>query len=106
MERYILHTEQIYPNVTVDRYVIMPNHIHILFTIHAENNGGVGAPRPTLPLIVRAIKGMTTREIGETIWQASFYDHVVRDEIAYQEIWRYIDDNPRCWQQDECYTDP
>ncbi len=106
VERHIRDTAQAYSGVTVDKYVIMPNHIHLLLTIHPPLDGGVGAPRPTLPLIVRAIKGLTTREAGKPIWQTSFYDHIVRDEISYQEIWRYIDDNPRRWREDAFYKDP
>ena len=36
----IRRTETVYDNVTVDAYVIMPNHLHILFHIHAPGNGG------------------------------------------------------------------
>ena len=44
----IRRTETVYDNVTVDAYVIMPNHLHILFHIHTPGNGGgMGASRPT-----------------------------------------------------------
>ena len=43
----IRRTETVYDNVTVDAYVIMPNHLHILFHIHAPGNGGgMGASPP------------------------------------------------------------
>ena len=105
VEQYIRSTEQVYAGVTVDKYVIMPNHVHILLTIHSPQDGGVRAPRPTVPMMIRAIKSMVTREAGGMIWQTSFYDHVVRDEVSYQEIWQYIDENPRRWQKDELYVE-
>ena len=47
----IRRTETVYDNVTVDAYVIMPNHLHILFHIHAPGNGGgMGASRRFSPV--------------------------------------------------------
>lgn len=103
IERYIGGIETAYPGVTVDRYVVMPNHVHILLTIHPPKDGGVGSPRPTLITIVRAFKSLTTRHLGKNIWQTSFYEHIVRDDIAYQEIWNYIDANPLRWTEDKFY---
>lgn len=41
----------------------------------------------------------------ETLFQRSFYDHIVRNDIDYQNIWQYIDDNPRKWTEDKLYPD-
>ena len=46
---------------------------------------------------------MVTREIGHTIWQTSFYDHVIRSEADYLRIWKYMDENPVRWTEDEYY---
>ena len=44
----IEHAHTVYPTVTIDKYVIMPNHVHILMTIHAvAGNGGQRTGRPT-----------------------------------------------------------
>ena len=37
------------------------------------------------------------------VWQKSFYDHIIRNEKEYQEIWKYIDENPVRWSDDEYY---
>jgi len=58
---------------------------------------------PTISAIVRHFKGYTTRAIGESIWQKSFYDHVICDESDYDNIWNYIDTNPDEWQEDEYF---
>ena len=47
--------------------------------------------------IVRSIKTLTTKEIGESIWQKSYYDHVIRNQQDYNEVWEYIDNNPLKW---------
>ena len=59
------------------------------------------SPRPTLADIMCAYKSLTTRELnrafqtpGKKWFQTSFYETVLRNEQAYQECWKYIDDNP------------
>lgn len=101
----IRRTETVYDNVTVDAYVIMPNHLHILFHIHATGNGGgMGASRPTIHQMVRAIKTGTTRRLGHSIFQTSYYDHVIRGPRDYDEIFQYIQNNPAKWPHDQFYT--
>jgi REP element-mobilizing transposase RayT len=40
---------------------------------------------------------------GRKIWQESFYDEIIRNEAAYLEIWKYIDENPTKWVEDKYY---
>ena len=64
------------------------------------------APSPTnalLPLAVSVLKRKVNREVGENIFQRSFYDHIVRNEQDYKEIWEYIDTNPARWASDEFF---
>ncbi len=81
--------------VNVDKYVIMPNHIHLLIVL---NNGIVvdGRPQvaPTISRIIKQFKGSITKQIGFSFWQKFFYDHIVRNEKEYFKIWEYIDTNP------------
>ena len=46
---------------------------------------------------VRTMKTLTTKEIGHSIWQRSYYDHVIRNQQDYDDVWEYIDNNPRKW---------
>lgn len=89
-----------YPCVRVDKYVIMPDHIHIILFI--ERDEGTGNPSPTLGNVVGWYKYNVTKQInvgigvsGERVFQRSYYDHVIRGEQDYLEIWEYIDNNPR-----------
>ena len=38
------------------------------------------------------------------LWQRDFYDHIIRNETDYLNIWKYIDDNPAKWAEDEYYN--
>ena len=106
IEKHIFRTNDIYPNVSINTFVIMPNHVHLIVAIEPAADGGVRAPRPTtLSDIVRSIKAMVTRELGYSIWQTSFYDHVIRNEADYLRIWQYIDNNPAHWAEDEYYSE-
>ncbi len=107
-EKYIRSIGDVYDAVSVDKYVIMPNHIHLLISFSAPEpvSGGMRASRPTLHTVVRSLKTMVTREIGQSVWQTSYYDHIIRNEKDYLEIWQYIDGNPARWAEDELFASP
>ncbi len=88
-----------YSFVQVEKYVIMPNHIHILLFIDGFSAGA--SPRPTLSDIICSFKSLTTRSskglFSGKLWQASFYDHIIRNEKDYQTHYGYIEDNPTMW---------
>ena len=100
-DKYIKNIDTVYNNIILHQYVIMPNHIHLLIEIREADNGGLGAARPTISTVVRSIKSMVTREIGYSVWQASYYDRVVRNENEYKRILSYIEQNPQNWEKDE-----
>lgn len=94
-----------YNNVFVDKYVIMPNHIHMIILIDNDINKGRARLAPTISRIIQQTKGRISKQIGKSIWQKSFYDHIIRDPSDYQRIWQYIDTNPIKWELDEYYTE-
>ena len=106
VERYILSTNNI-KNVSVDKYVIMPNHIHLIVVV--EDDGGTSrAPSPTnsiIPHLVSTMKRFVNRDVGYNIFQRSFHDHIIRGEKDYLKIWEYIDTNPAKWQEDCFYNE-
>ena len=94
--------------VVIDKYIIMPNHIHILLTV--QRAGQSPAPTHNLSGVIGAFKSRTTEAInqmmntpGRKLWQRSYFDHVIRNEADYLRIWQYIDDNPAHWAEDEYY---
>ncbi len=95
-----------YTHLTVDRYVIMPNHIHLLVRILGDGPSGTPAPtNAAIPSFVSTLKRITNRKCGFPLWQRSFYDHVVRNETEYREIGEYIETNPARWREDRFYPD-
>jgi REP element-mobilizing transposase RayT len=104
-EKIILSVNQKYPTVTVDKYVIMPNHIHIIFVI---DSNGMGNPSPTISTVMGWLKYNITKTInqylgnsGNKIFQRSFYDHVIRNEKDYIKHYNYIETNPLLWEREK-----
>ena len=86
----------------------MPNHIHAILILNGEAAGA--SPRPTLTDIVCTYKSLTTREckkngFREKLFQTSFYEHIIRSREDYEEIVKYIYENPIRWYYDELYTE-
>ena len=92
-----IHTH--YPVVTVEHYVIMPNHVHILLQIHADDNGRPMAA-PTIPQVINQLKGIATKKAGFPLWQKGFYDHVIRSDSDFRDAWNYIEGNPGKWTEE------
>ena len=119
VDGWIQKISEKYPKASVDCYVIMPNHIHILLSI-AKDDGrgnpsptdGTGASSPTADTVIGWLKYQATKEInqlrgstGDKIFQRSFFDHIVRNRDDYDEIFKYICENPTRWRYDKLYAE-
>ena len=102
-DKYINNINIRYENATVDKYVIMPNHIHLIIFLHGTMRAS--SPTNNIETLIRSFKTMVTKEIGNSIWQRSYHDHIIRDENDYQKIWEYIDTNVAKWEKDCFYND-
>ena len=89
-----------YDGVIVDKYVVMPNHIHMIIFIRADGRTQFA---PTISRIIKQFKGSITKKIGYSIWQRSYHDHIIRNEDEYCKIWKYIDENPAKWAEDRYF---
>jgi len=114
-EQQLLLLEQRYSHLKIDKYVIMPDHIHAILILKETAGArgprnelvsfGVRSPRPTLTDIVCAYKSLTTREcirngFSGKLFQTSFYEHIIRDDRDYDEVTKYISENPMRRQND------
>jgi len=92
-----------YNAITIDKYVVMPNHIHLLLQIHTSD--GRAMPAPTISTVIQQMKGYVTKQIGFPVWQKGFQDHIIRGENDYREIYKYIENNPQKWAEDKFFTE-
>ena len=93
--------------VFVDKYVIMPNHIHVIFRINRPIDfeiGGRPMAVPTISMVINQMKGYVSRKSGFHVWQGRFYDRVLRNDLEYRGAWQYIENNPANWESDELFS--
>ena len=108
-----------FPHTQLDKFVIMPNHVHGIIWI-VDDVANVGAkdfsPRPsngkrprgtsrTIGSVVRGFKiGVTKWGRRNTdvfsVWQRNYYEHIIRTERSLNAIRRYIAENPLRWHLD------
>jgi REP-associated tyrosine transposase len=124
------HLPAQFPEIDIDAFVVMPNHLHgiVIFpdgraaTRAAPTGVGdesvvggsfSGARVPTLGVVVGAFKSMSTGAYVRGVkakgwpgfrlrlWQRNYYEHVIRDEAALNRLRRYVDENPAQWSFDD-----
>ena len=103
VQEEILKIPSHYTSVFIDKYVVMPNHIHMILVLEDDS--------PNLNQIIAQYKSGVTRRIREQksnilVWQRSYHDHVIRDQKGYENIWNYIEGNPMNWNKDCFYVNP
>ena len=108
VEKYILSANNMV-GIQVDKYVIMPNHIHLLLSVNTEHFEGTSrAPSPTnavIPRFISTLKRFCHKDAGTQLFQRSYHDHIIRSDVDYTKIWKYIDHNPARWKEDCFYEE-
>ncbi|MBU4317703.1 MAG: transposase [Proteobacteria bacterium] len=110
-----------YLHVTLDGFVVMPDHFHGIVWIkntignRHEGNGPVGnrhacslrerRQNQILPNVIGSFKSAVSKEIRKKDfpgfqWQKSYYDHVIRNDESLMKIREYIQNNPKKWGLD------
>ena len=89
-----------YEGVTVDCFVVMPNHIHAIIALDS--------PGISLDKIIGQYKSGVSRKANKLfaqkpIWQRSFHDHIIRNQASYEKIWTYVVYNAQKWEEDCFY---
>ncbi len=127
VEKEINKTNEIRKNTKIEKYVIVPNHIHLIMEIletgfsngkplqETKMNKNVGCLpvanpnklRPnTVSSIVNQIKSKITKEVSKNtniyaVWQRNYYDNIIRNEKVYLKVLEYIENNPIRWDEDK-----
>lgn len=95
-----------FPNLTLDEYVIMPNHVHLLVYVDLANE------HVSASSLMKTIKGASMASVRKagllpsgmrTIWQKGFHDEIIRNDAHLERVRAYIQDNPRKWAEDEYF---
>ena len=60
--------------------------------------------KASVPKLIRSWKTLVSKELGTSIWQRSYYDHVIRNEADYAVKAQYIADNPVKWAEDDYFV--
>jgi REP element-mobilizing transposase RayT len=111
-----------YIYVTLDAWVVMPNHTHAIITIHDDGTGGsdtggsrtapTATKRKPLGRLVGAFKTVSTKRINQTwdtpgarFWQRNYWEHIIRNEASYRRIYDYVEHNPARWKDDQLHPD-
>lgn len=98
-----------YPYVVIHNYVVMPNHFHVIIEIDRQLVKGKDIKIKSLSSLMGALKTTTSKQIHmsgfeDFAWHRSFHDHIIRNDISYQNILNYIDLNPQKWLEDCFYS--
>ena len=93
VKKAIENIPAVYENTAIDKFVVMPDHIHIIISLSNKKD-------KTISTIINQLKGYITKQIGFSCWQKLFYDRIIRDEEEYWNICQYIDNNPINWFDD------
>ena len=104
VDHAIQNITSVYPTLCLESYVIMPNHIHLLLRVCADEYGRP-LVAPTMSQVIKQLKGIVSKQVGLGIWQRSFHDHIIRNREDYQEHLRYVYENPLRWRCDELYVE-
>ena len=123
VEEEIIKTKTLRKEIEINEYVIMPNHVHIIIETTnvgaygirpkeniENNNQGVHrtplqSPSKTIGAAVRGLKCAISRNIGCSIWQRNYYEHIIRNEKELYKIIDYMEYNPMNWENDNNYKE-
>lgn len=108
---------EIFLNIRLDSFVIMPEHLHAIIEIIDDNSSPVGTRRGaslqknafgplkngSLSSIMNHYKGAVKKWCNNNgyecfSWQARFFDEIIRDALHLNGIRQYIKNNPRDWK--------
>ena len=108
VENNINKMNEIYADISVESFVIMPIHVHLLVNSSCSLKGSPRSSTPTnqISKFVAAFKKFTEKEAGFKLWQRGFHDHIIRNEEDYLYHIQYITENPTKWLigKDEYYA--
>ena len=116
VDEKIREMDEKFPGVSIDHFVIMPNHVHLLLSVDKTCGASRTPPltgstesktvrsNETIPRFISYLKRSTNRAAGAEIWHRGYHDHIIRDYADYMVRYKYLTDNPARWAEDEYYV--
>jgi len=122
-----------FKNITLDKYIIMPNHVHILLHVETPDLASLQTSNSKVKIInyshknhpdfykrlnqksnqlipktIQQFKSAVTHQINpKTVffaWQPSYHNIVIKDQKQYFIIKNYIKNNVINWERDEYFS--
>ncbi|NOR17997.1 hypothetical protein GQ543_09885 [candidate division WOR-3 bacterium] len=84
--QFIEHISTKIKGVSVDYYVLMPTHVHLILILEQC--------KFKLGEVARRLKAVTSKQSGIKLWQPNYYEHIIRNERTLRKIREYIINNP------------
>lgn len=116
-EKFLSNIPKHFPNINLDEFVVMPNHIHAIIVIEnkrrdvacnvSTNPMSIISPKiGSLSTTIRSYKSAVTKFVRNNInkqfvWQPRFYEHIIRNEKSLFEIRKYMELNSMKWEIDK-----
>ena len=106
-----------FPEIVLEDYVIMPNHIHGIVGIQKTSTkireipedgrdkkmSAIAPQKGSLSVAIRSYKSSVTREARlqepDFVWSRGFHDHPIYPVEAMTGVVRYIRNNPLKWEE-------
>lgn len=116
IESWWCYMSRQFPSVTMDEYIVMPNHFHGILILEADPHNPTAQSKSSLNEVVHRFKGMSTRDyilgvrtegwprFPGRLWQQGFYEHIIRNDASLERLRTYIESNPSKWPHDEYNT--
>ncbi len=96
--------EHIRGGITLESYIVMPNHVHGILLFHSEGAAGsLGAIIGQYKSVVTKRSRLLPSPSSSHIWQRNYYDHIIRSATSLEKIRQYIVENPARWADDDLY---
>ena len=130
VEKWYFELEQKFPDKKCHEMVVMPNHFHCIienisdgidnamdahdniekYGMHNKKwNATIGDAMDwfktmTTNEYIRGVKTLGWKRFNGKMWQRNYYDHIIRNEQAYERISEYIFNNPKKWEDDKFHS--
>ena len=111
IEKEWIDIENRFQNTKLHNFVVMPNHFHAIIE-NVSNDESIklwdviwGFKSITTHAYIELVHAGKAKNFNKKLWQRNYYEHIIRDEVWYNKISDYIENNIERWNEDIFYID-